>query len=47
MKCIFTRQFPSTSAKALEMETRRPTPGTREICEYGKSKLRRSKLINK
>lgn len=48
MKYIFTRQFPSTSAKALEMETCRPTLGTREIREYGKLKLRRSNLkINK
>lgn len=44
MKCIFTRQFPSTSAKALEMETCRPTLGTREIREYGKWKLRSSNL---
>lgn len=44
MKYIFTRQFPSTSAKALEMETCRPTLGTREIREYGKLKLRRSNL---
>ena len=48
MKCSFTRQFPSTSAKALEMETCRPMLGTREIREYGKWKLRRSNLkINK
>lgn len=44
MKYIFTRQFPSTSAKALEMETCRPTLGTREIREYGKWKRRRSNL---
>lgn len=35
----FTRQFPSSSAKALEMETCRPLLGTREICERGNWKL--------
>lgn len=44
IKRNFTRQSPSSSAKALEMETCRPTLEMGVIREYGKWKSRRRSL---